>query len=107
MRRVFGATIPAPTWKNFMAGVYKDRPLEQFTPPPGAENVGIPGASVRKLESLEDIQPEGVYTFPFKLRVEDIEEELIEEEEEEEEAVEPNHPGTDHDSEREEHHVYF
>ncbi len=107
MRRVFGATIPAPTWKEFMAGIYQDRPLEQFTPPPGAENVGIPGASVRKLQSLADIQAEGVYTYPFKLRVEDIEEELLEEEEADEESVEAGgRPGSP-DRSTDEHHVYF
>ncbi|MCD6282647.1 hypothetical protein J7J84_03450, partial [bacterium] len=107
MRRVFGATIPAPTWKEFMAGIYKDRPLEQFTPPPGAENVSIPGASVRKLRSLDDIQAEGVYTYPFKLRIEDIEEDLVEEEEPEEESVEAGERPGGSGSPVDEHRVYF
>ena len=107
MRRVFGATIPAPTWKEFMAGIYKDRPMEQFVTPPGAENVSIPGASVRKLASLDDIQAEGTYAYPFKLRVEDVEEDLVEEEEAGEESVEAGeHPGSPNGTE-DRHRVYF
>jgi len=113
MARVFGATIPAPTWKRFMAGVYANRPKEEFKAPPGAEGVGVGGASVRPLESLEDVQVEGYYTYPFTIRVEDIDEELIEdslgeetpEEQRQEESSGSGPSGNGRSGD--EHHVYF
>lgn len=106
MARVFGATIPAPTWKTFMAGVYANRPLEEFKAPAGAEGVGIGGAASRGLESLEDVQLEGSYTYPFTIRVKDIDESLIEENKDEEQPPEQS-PGGGGGGAEEGHHVYF
>jgi penicillin-binding protein 1A len=75
MARIFGATIPAPTFRTFMAAVYKNRKVESFIPPKGCENIRIVGGTVRGLESLEDIQATGTYTFPFRIKAEEIPEE--------------------------------
>ncbi len=107
MRRVFGATIPAPTWKAYMAGIYQERPLEQFVVPEGAQGVSIPAASVGKLDSLEDIQKEGSYTFPFKIRLQEVDEELLAEPEEEPEEQPSEDQGAGDNGDAEDHHVYF
>ncbi len=70
MARVFGATIPAPTFREFMAAVYKSRKVEGFVPPKGCEKITLVGGSVRGLEKLEDIQATGSYTYPFRIRAE-------------------------------------
>lgn len=75
MARVFGATIPAPTFREYMAAAYKGRKVESFVPPKGCEKITIAGGMVRGLEKLEDIQATGNYTYPFRIKAEALEEE--------------------------------
>ncbi|OPX22951.1 MAG: hypothetical protein B1H03_03100 [Planctomycetales bacterium 4484_113] len=108
MRRVFGASIPAPIWKSYMQGIYADRPLERFETPPGAAGVSIPGASVRPVSELEDLQIEGEYTYPFEIDVSALpEEEPVSEEEKPPEERETKPPPEEKPREREENPVYF
>ncbi len=83
MRRVFGATVPAPIWKNFMSQVYKDRELETFSLPKDVKDVSIPSASARPVSSLEDIQIEGDYYYKFSIDVQKVLEEEAKKEEKE------------------------
>jgi 1A family penicillin-binding protein len=75
MSRIFGGTIPAPTFRAYMSAVYKARKVESFKPPPGCEKITLVGGSVRGLESLADIQATGSYTFPYRIRAAELPEE--------------------------------
>jgi len=107
MRRVFGATIPAPIWRDFMKEVYKDRKVENFANPPGVGDISIPSASARPPSSLSDIQVEGDYYYSFAIDIEKAleEEEKKKEEEEKKKAEEQSAQGEGEASE--EHEVYF
>ncbi len=108
MARVFGATIPAPTWKNFMQEVYKDRPLEQFKVPADAEYNDIPSSSARPVSDLEDIQVEGNYYYKFTIDVEEVLKEMEEEEEKaKEEAGSGRGDGASDESSDEPPEIYF
>jgi penicillin-binding protein 1A len=111
MRRVFGASIPGPTWKAYMQGIYKDRPLEQFEPPEGAVGVSVPGATVRPVSYLEDLQVEGEYAYPFEIDLEALGEETTETQPGEEPApsedAEPSTSPAERPKPDEDHPVYF
>lgn len=108
MRRVFGASIPAPIWKNYMQGIYAELPLENFGVPAGAGRAGIPAASKRPVSSLEDLQIEGYYTYPFEIDLS-----ALPEAEEEGEVGKPSAdretkpPPAEEPREKDKDHVYF
>lgn len=95
MVRVFGASIPAPIWRDFMAAVYKDRTTEEFTIPEGSQEVSIPSASARAPSSVRDILMEGDFCYKFSIDRELIEETKMEEEKKAEEEAEKEKQQTD------------
>jgi penicillin-binding protein 1A len=72
MSHIFGGTIPAPTFRSYMSAVYKTRKTENFVPPPGCEKITLVGGAVRGLESLTDIQATGSYTYPYRIRADEL-----------------------------------